>query len=434
MNTNELLEQCILYFKRQKGFARVLEKLREKYVSLGRWGGTVRIENPTADERDALTGFLRKDCSRQKSISVSVEAIQKGLDESRFCGLAAGEVLDGCFGGTPVSKRDRVQAFEKEREAFFTGWLDQYAGTLAGEWLEYAWTGKGHGHRLLLQRYGEDAKALEADISAVCAALCSLPGMSNQPLRLPVFASRIAKDPHAFDEDRGSGQMLLYALSFLFAMEKPRNAEEKAELYYGAGILVDDVSNYVLCIGLRAYNEQELHPGWEGYYRMKEPMQVTLANLGRLSRVESPSGRVYIVENPAVFTALAERCDISSCPLICTYGQLNIASLMLLDFLHRQGTDLYYSGDFDPEGLLIADKLKARYGEQLRLWRYTPEDYAAALSDKVVSGERIKKLERLKNSQLLIIAEAVRSAGLAGYQELLIDSLAGDIHKQNGIS
>jgi uncharacterized protein (TIGR02679 family) len=427
MAIEELLEKCILYFRQYPGFHRVFEKLREKYISLGRWGGTVRVENPTAMERDALTGFLRKDCLRQKSISVSVEAMQKGLDASRFSGLAMGDVLESYFGGSPVSKRDLLQAFEKERQAFFTEWLGRHAGTPAGEWLETAWTRKGHGHRLLLQRYGEDIKALERDLAAVCAALGNLPGMTDKVLRLPVFASEIVKDPHAFDEDRGSGQLLLYALAFLFGMEKPRNAEEKAELYYGAGILVDDVSNYVLCAGLKAYCRREPHPGWEGYYRMKESMQVTLANLGRLSRVESPYRKVYVVENPAVFTALVDRCEAAFHPLICTYGQLNIASLLLLDLLYKEGTEIYYSGDYDPEGLLIADKLKSRYKDHLVLWRFTPEDYGTALSNQAVSQERIKKLERLKDSHLSIVAECVKRTGFAGYQELLIDRLAGDL-------
>jgi hypothetical protein len=63
-----------------------------------------------------------------------------------------------------------------------------------------------------------------------------------------------------------------------------------------------------------------------------------------------------------------------------------------MDMLAAEGTIIYYSGDFDPEGLLIADRLCARYGEQLRLWRYTPQDYEKAISAKVLNVVRLKKL------------------------------------------
>lgn len=50
--------------------------------------------------------------------------------------------------------------------------------------------------------------------------------------------------------------------------------------------------------------------------------------------------QVYVVENPAVLDKFS--CD----------------------------TVFWYAGDFDPEGLLIAQKLKLRYGERLNLWMY----------------------------------------------------------------
>lgn len=39
---------------------------------------------------------------------------------------------------------------------------------------------------------------------------------------------------------------------------------------------------------------------------------------------------------------------------------------------------LYYSGDYDPEGLGIAQRLKDRYKDRLILWEYKPEYYLRA--------------------------------------------------------
>lgn len=64
------------------------------------------------------------------------------------------------------------------------------------------------------------------------------------------------------------------------------------------------------------------------------------------------------------------------------------------------GAVLYYSGEFDPEGLLIDDRLKARFGEVLRLWRYSTEDYTKTISECRLSAGRLKQLERLKKETL----------------------------------
>ncbi|HBN86258.1 MAG TPA: hypothetical protein DDZ89_20740, partial [Clostridiales bacterium] len=74
-------------------------------------------------------------------------------------------------------------------------------------------------------------------------------------------------------------------------------------------------------------------------------------------------------------------------------GNLKLACFVLLDMLAKEGTQIFYSGDFDPEGLAIADALKNRYKDQLTLWRYTKHDYLSALSDKSLSPLRIKKLD-----------------------------------------
>ena len=58
-------------------------------------------------------------------------------------------------------------------------------------------------------------------------------------------------------------------------------------------------------------------------------------------------------------------------------------NLILLDLLKENHT-FHYAGDFDPEGLLIAQNLKERYGSKLTLWNYQVEWYEKYLSDTVL--------------------------------------------------
>ena len=42
-------------------------------------------------------------------------------------------------------------------------------------------------------------------------------------------------------------------------------------------------------------------------------------------------------------------------------GQPRLSSLLLLDLFAKAKMEVWYAGDFDPEGLLIAQKLKQYY-------------------------------------------------------------------------
>ncbi|MFC0903343.1 DUF2399 domain-containing protein [Clostridium sp. MT-14] len=58
----------------------------------------------------------------------------------------------------------------------------------------------------------------------------------------------------------------------------------------------------------------------------------------------------------------------------------HLASLVLMDKLVENGVRIYYSGDLDREGIIMADKLKLRYESKLVLWRYGVEDYRDIVS------------------------------------------------------
>jgi uncharacterized protein (TIGR02679 family) len=86
----------------------------------------------------------------------------------------------------------------------------------------------------------------------------------------------------------------------------------------------------------------------------------------------------WVFENPSVLAmALAkfgDRCP----PIVVTSGWPNSAAVLLLQKLAEAGTQLYYHGDFDGEGLRIAAAVVARTGA--RPWHLTSADYLSAVS------------------------------------------------------
>ena len=138
-------------------------------------------------------------------------------------------------------------------------------------------------------------------------------------------------------------------------------------------------------------------------------------------------GRVYLLENQMLFSSLCRKSRLQH-PLVCTSGQLKEASWQLLDLLAQTDCRLYYAGDFDPEGLSIADRLWQEYGERVRFWHMEPQDYRRAISEKKIEGEgRLRQLEQIACPALRPTAQAVLAERRAGYQEALAEQYLEDL-------
>ena len=54
------LQDCIAYFKQRKVYEKLFAMFRDKYRSLGRFGGTVQLKGLDQEERRQLGDFFRK--------------------------------------------------------------------------------------------------------------------------------------------------------------------------------------------------------------------------------------------------------------------------------------------------------------------------------------------------------------------------------------
>lgn len=272
-------------------------------------------------------------------------------------------------------------------------------------------------YKIIYGRMGEKEK-LKNDLLNVCKGVCSLPeGLKES---LPVFAARISSDPHYFDNSSEAGKLLLKALSFKDGCLYPETAEERAELLYNNGIMVDELSNTVLVYGL-AENSGSLEGHLlEGAVMSCQPLVLSLYNLSSIKSLKSFSGFTIVVENPSIMAALIRELPHVSC--ICTSGMPNIAGLITLKLLHGPGECIYYSGDFDPEGILIADKLWRRF-KDIRFLCFDEECYIKSLSHNIIEGKRLKKLEKIENAELQKLAGCIEERAFSGYQESIIKDI-----------
>jgi uncharacterized protein (TIGR02679 family) len=289
---------------------------------------------------------------------------------------------------------------------------------------------KSYGYAAIIKEYEENKEELRPKLYNVMKALANIKLYNDKLEPLPLFSSKITKDPHYFDIGTAAFRMLMYGLCFYLEESYPQNVEEINGLLYKSGIARDEISIFTTIFGISAYTEEGKHSGWQGFYTSGEPLHVSIKNLNAVTKLKLSEGKVFIFENPIVFSEVIRNIlssGLSINPaLVCTGGQLNTASLMLLDKLYKQGTELYYSGDFDPEGLSIADKLKQRFKDKLILWRYSVEDYINVKGQKGFEG-RENKFVKLKSEELINIRAVMEKEKNCGYQELLIEEYVEDI-------
>jgi len=421
-----LMGQCLAYFNSRPVFAKLFRELRAKYAGLGHLGGNVMLRHLTAEEKQHLEGFFQKDISGKESISISFALMDKTLHESRFAGLSWEEILTAYFGEPLMAKKEREEKEKKEREQYFNNILQSCQDENTKEWLQGMLTSKSEGSQLIGKRYRENPTELSALLERVFAACSDLPVFHGTQELLAIFSARITGNPHCFDKGTAEEALLFSYLKYRFPAQNLEGmaAAEKAErLFLQAGILKDALSNFCLTYQIQGeYPNGRQHRGMEGFFLEREPVLVTLQTISNLGRAWADTGNgenmVYIVENPAIFAYLMQK--YPNRPCICGNGQPRLALLMLLDLL-KENHSFYYAGDFDPEGLQIAQRFKDRYKECLEFWNYEPKYYETYLSEMTLSEKRLKKLQHVHDSKLLPIRRRMETEKRAAYQEAMKD-------------
>ena len=189
----------------------------------------------------------------------------------------------------------------------------------------------------------------------------------------------------------------------------------------------DNVSSMLHIYGVRLKTETGWHPAYDIFCARKEPCVITMENLHKVREARPVGSRVYVVENEMVFTYLLHHAKNPSYTLLCTSGQLRAAAQKLIALLVEGGAEIYYSGDLDPDGIGIADRLWQKYGEKIYLWRMSPEDYKKAGSDEKIGEAGMAKLRQICHPDLKKVARCIEKMQVAGYQENILKELLEDI-------
>ena len=422
----KIKKECLTYFHQSPVWKKVLKGFRDKYSSYGRFGGKVVLKNLKVQDIEELEGFFGKSFHGQKSVTVSAEKFRQALKASCYKDIPPECLLENFFGEPLLGKQEQKLLRIREKEKIWQKFLEDYEGTVTKSAAELL-------RNIVKDSDSQELAEWDRALRLGAEMYNHLPYRQSDKLYLAVFAAMLTGNPHAFDNGTAAGNFLYQIIQMDLEIREIKIesseiflAYKRQKSYLMAGIMLDDISNYAMLYQVQAVKKDgNLHKGMEGFASEQHIVQVPLAVIAEWESLHCPQDEIYIVENPSVFAVLCgkEKTRNARRAYMCMNGQPRLAGLMVLDLFEKSGIRVYYAGDLDPEGILIAQKLSQYYKGEFHYWHMETVDYEKCRSAEVISPKRMKILERITEERLKPVVEKIEEYGIAGYQEMLVEEM-----------
>mgnify|MGYP004670658243 FL=1 len=412
-----------------KIYKKIFLEVYSKYKKYGKITGSFTLKAATTEERQILFNFDSKALTEGKAkikCSTVRDLFNRKLKEYSF-----EELLVKVVGKELKTNKEVKDEAKEQEEKFYDDILKASDDGVGKQWFIEILYKKKYGYNIIVRKYKSEIrnlKELKRKIILIINSLNKLPYLNNEYENIAVFSAVNTKDSHFFDSDKFTGRLFIKAISFILNKDDPKDINEINELYYEVGILKDEISNHTTIYGLNAFNMDSSEVKAVNSFNLwKEPLQISISNLLKIDYFEAINNTVFIFENPAVFHKIL-KVNGDNISLICTSGQLNLSSYILLNKI-RNLKNIYYAGDFDPEGLMIAYKIKKRYKDKVKFLNYTRESYINTMSNNIIEEKSMSQLNKINCSELDEVINELRINKRAAYQELLIDEYLDLIKK-----
>lgn len=402
-------------------FSEFMQLWKKQYEKYGTCKGSIDLVLNDSN-CECISGLMGKDYYGVDCVHITFRQLQKAMLNTKYENCDFNEVLKMYFNQRVLTNKYRQEQEQMRVQNIFKQFFKQEGKSQ--QWIYNTYTNRDSVYIRIVQASKENEQKCINTVCVVMKALNHLPMWKNKKENISIFASYHTKNPHAFDKNTFAYYLMMHGIVYFLKVDFPKTNLEQNEILYRAGLYQDGISNYCSVARLQAFNENnQPHLGWTGFYDSYEALNVNMDNLLHIHFITC-CDRVYIVENPSVFQALLKKIKkekIEKIGLVCTNGQLNYSAYLLLDILVNSNIEIYYSGDMDPEGLLIADKIKQRY-PSIKLWCYDVRQYEISKSKEQATDQRMHMLDALKDETLIRIGKCIsENKNRVGYQENMIE-------------
>ena len=428
-------EQLVQIFKADKRFSRIMDRLREKYQSYGEHKGNVTLKDATADECEALNCFiLPKKYFKAPAVTFSVKAFEEAIYHTPYPHTTLKSVLESYYQEKIYTSSEKNSLEQKKLQEFFGRMKEKFRTDCCAEWLCHMSDTKKNGYPIFISEYKADNSNAEILLDNICQAINSRYADDFEPIQLAVLSAEITGNSHYFDFENSQGKLLLYAIAFYREKADFRTVEDRLWLYNSFGIETNNISGTVAVFGIRFFDDGGKEQTYlNGFADAKEPLLLCDRNMKSIIRCQSKNHIVYAVENPSVFSILADYFSetATDCGIICTFGQIKAVGMKLIGKLIENDCTIHYAGDFDPEGLQIADKLIAKFPKgKVIAWRMAVTDYIRIKKNTdILNTRRLSLLDKITDESLCETAVLIKKEKVSAYQELLVETMIEDIRK-----
>lgn len=406
------------YFKSKDGYDRFIKGIYEKYRSIGRFSGVVKLKCLTKDESEVLTKLYGTTLREGENVTLSINKFVDIMNNSKYYDFDISILVSEYLKVSLSSKKEDESKSRSEEEEFYKEFMKE--DSLGCKWLRDAVSNKGTNvYKVIHERYRNNKFKLGSLLKNIILLIDNLPSKS---CFLSIFASSITGDPHYLDFESNNSSLFFHALSYVDGSSYPDNREDKVMLLSKYNILIDNLSNYVLTYNLVSDSE-----GINDFSSNGESLILNIQNIVNRDTFDGKDKKVFVFENPSLLSYVIS-CNLDV-TVVISGGFPNISVYLLLDKLVESGNILFYNGDYDPEGLLIAQKIKNRYQENVVLVSYDEKSYLGSISSNVLKDYRLKKLQSVNHENLNLVKEKILEVKYAGYQENIKDELVDFIEK-----
>jgi uncharacterized protein (TIGR02679 family) len=387
-------------------------RLEERDLAVG---GIVTLRDSSERERLAIGRLLGADRLHEGDLRVRLMDLDDAL-RRQATGLGLLEVISALSGPLAArrAERNRTRALRASIFDVATGHPALVHHPILVEWL--AWLrARGTLSRL-------DADLAESLLKQALDVLAALP---VEGISLPVLAGRVTGSTHALD--RGSVLAPLVDRGVAAIAGADPTKASRRDLWARCGVSLDAISSTVTVLNLRPA-AGPLRPILTSAADLGEPLPVTLRMLRDLERLDLGGVIVSLCENRSIIEAVADELGACSAPLVCLSGEPTAAGRRLVGLLAAGGAGLRYHGDFDFEGIAIANSV---IGSDVVPWRFGTGDYLAALATTPVRDELNDSTTRAHWDAGL--TETMRMERARIYEEHVLTDLIADLDRGSGM-
>lgn len=407
------MNECVNYFKSLPGFKRFMSELRKKYEKYGKFSGLVKISNITDIEKRDLEKFFGESYKLGSNVRISIKMFNKKMANTKFSSCNLYDLVREYYGIDEIlTKNEKKHLMEDAYVDYLNDTLNKIKDSDFRDYLVYVAQGGSNTSRIIRKRYKSDKMYFRDMLFKMDLLFCNIPKVATS---IPMFAS-ITGNPHFLDFNTSSGALFI---RFLSEMKEKRvnTLEDKLKLLESINVYNDTLSNQTLTYNLLGNGALE-------EFNKLGPVSLNLDNIGCLDKIYGIGNKIFVFENPSMLNYFKGK-NVS---IIITSGMPNLSFYKLLEKID-EGTSVYYNGDYDPEGLVIANKIKLMF-PKVELFCYSEKDYNRTVPSEEINKSRMHKLDGVNSFSLNHVKWAIMEKGLAGYQENNVKSIEKFIDKK----